>query len=63
MEVLSMVKVEDDHLDDAHDEEQKERREKVPVLVRRHEHPQQEEASIEDGKDKKSEIPRSWYIY
>ena len=58
-----MVKVKDDRIDDMDEEKRKEEREKVPVLVRRHEHPQQEETSVEDGKDKKSDIPRSWQIY
>ena len=58
-----MVKVKDDTLDDMGEDEQKERREKVPVLVRRHEHPQKEEISVEDMEDSKPDIPRSWYVY
>ena len=54
-----MVKVKDDCMDDMDGEEQKEWREKVPVLLRRHEHTQKKEISVEDGKDKK--LKGTWH--
>ena len=53
----------DDCRNETNKPQQKEEKEKVPVLVRRYKHNDQEELSAEKDKHRPFETPRRWRIY